>query len=659
MGVLRPLESFAPPPPLPRFMSSHAAVLCLLVALVACGCARTTHLGSFDAADLTVLGVTVFQGEGAIITREIELPLELDPGDYHLTVRNITRQMLEEGVTAAAPKGVFVSDLATKRVKTLVSADPERTRVEGALRAINAEILQLQRRQQATSLEIERVDEFLRSLRAGRICASSAQPSSDCHEAALRPEDVEAATKFHSSEIERLLQIRAQIDEELFQARARGHSIQLELQLLADDSSSSAFLRDTFELSVRFTVLSSLSPLPTATASTATRQNPTLSISYSVRGAGWQAAYTADATGDLTSEGTKLELQYDALVNNQCGEDWIDAVLTLSTVRPSQDLSPPEMTRQEASLAEPWQAHSDRHFKNIRLQSAAFYAPIAEERRKRSGQPEILELGGEFAGIFGASGDSAPSDGLMDDEWMLSVTDTAVEDSTGISALFKVARTATILSSAVGAAHQPHRVPIGKVELGNVELSHVAMPRHAGGSVFVRSRSTNQSPYHLLPGPVLLLVNGQLVGHSSRLLTRSVRPGASIELYLGVDHSITISSTQRVTQNETRLFMSGQLSSTYYTASVMNNKDRPVTVDLFSVVPFSSDEKIVVTITSPTICDKDKKTSNGSGEPTQCAELTSSNWVRLPVTIPKHSSSGELKFGYRIQYPRDRVVRLH
>ena len=39
-------------------------------------------------------------------------------------------------------------------------------------------------------------------------CASSAQPSSDCHEAALRPEDVEAATKFHSSEIERLLQIR-------------------------------------------------------------------------------------------------------------------------------------------------------------------------------------------------------------------------------------------------------------------------------------------------------------------------------------------------------------------------------------------------------------------------------------------------------------------
>ena len=70
----------------------------------------------------------------------------------------------------------------------------------------------------------------------------------------------------------------------------------------------------------------------TLTVNFAAQRAGTLLISYEVSNAGWRPAYRAS----LNSETSIVELERDAIISQQTGEDWHDVRLTLSTSQPRQ-----------------------------------------------------------------------------------------------------------------------------------------------------------------------------------------------------------------------------------------------------------------------------------------------------------------------------------
>ena len=327
-----------------------------------------------------------------------------------------------------------------------------------------------------------------------------------------------------------------------------------------------------------------------------------LKISYQIFGASWTPLY--DARLDVESE--KVTVTQLAQVRQKTGEDWSGVPLTLSTSRPLEGVTLPDL--------EPWFIDF-RHLMAKRDLKAA-NAPIVLEEGFAA---DSLRKQSRISGIGVAEKAKARK---------------AVIAATEFSAEYQIPGRSNVPSD-----NAPHKFTIGRDEM-KVELAVRTVPKIIPKAyLFARAKYNGAAP--LLPGPVSVFRDGVFIGKSQIKL---LRPNEEFKLSFGVDDKIRVKyrletgerSKEGIIRNRRRV-------ERRYRTTVQNFHDRPIEVSVMDQIPVPQDKRIKVELLKDSTKPTDRDPDGKRGIVT---------WTHTYDPNEKRV----IQFGYSISYPRDQSV---
>lgn len=285
-----------------------------------------------------------------------------------------------------------------------------------------------------------------------------------------------------------------------------------------------------------------------------------LALGYTVPSASWTPGYDARVgTADKT-----VILAYYGVVRQSTGEDWKDVALTLSTARPALGGMMPRL--------EAWRLGRDSR-------------PIAYSLPSIGSSVQNNVMGGHTIGNSFMSANVAPKPLERTD----TVVSAAVEPGTTGQA-FKIAAPASILSDG-----STQRVPISTAGM-TAGFEYLTTPK-LQANAFLVARAANSSGFPLLTGSMSVFLDGTFVATSA---LRTVMPGESFDLALGVDEAIAVKHQRlrRFVEN-TGFSGSGQRITYEFLITIKNNKKTPERLRVADQIPLSDNDKIVVKQLAP------------------------------------------------------------
>ncbi|ASR37478.1 aspartate ammonia-lyase [Prauserella marina] len=313
-----------------------------------------------------------------------------------------------------------------------------------------------------------------------------------------------------------------------------------------------------------------------------TRDDPSavidIEVSYVVTSASWESAYDVRLT-----EG-ELALTWHGMITQRSGEDWPECDLALSTARPANTVTVPDL--------QPWYLDRVRPVPSRSASRAAESAP------------------------YGAALPQAP--GAVRHA-------TATVEQGPAAATYRPARPVAVASD--GSAH---RGLLAELSLG-VTLDHLAAPV-ADDSVYLRAVATNRSEHALPRGKASVFHGTEFVG-TTRLAPWA--PGEEVELALGVDDRIRV-KRELVKRTAGKSSLSGtRKREAAYRITVGNHGRRTATVTVLDQIPVSRDGDIVV---------RDVRATPDPVDDGESGELGELRW-RLELAP---GTSEEISFGFRV-----------
>ncbi len=347
----------------------------------------------------------------------------------------------------------------------------------------------------------------------------------------------------------------------------------------------------------------------------------TLELSYLVMQAWWHPQYDVRVVMDEDGNRGKVELTYTGQVRQSTGENWQQVSLALSTARPSQTATLPELQPRYLDIYIPPQPPMPQA-----AAMAANFRPHAAKRKLAPGEDGAATL---------LSAASYAGDIALQEEQQLAPAEivTADVEQTGTASIFKIARSVDIPSD-----NSPHKTTIARDSLP-CEFDYVSAPA-LDPSVHLRARITNATERVLLPGESSIFLSGEYVGTTQIKMTS---PREAFKIFLGIDDSIKVKreGIER-TVEKGALLQSDQRRITYaYRITLHNYAAFARNIVLRDQLPVSQHERIKV---------KTQAISPAPGERTRLEILT---W-RFPL-----AADGEYKLEYRftIEHPQDMQVR--
>lgn len=271
-----------------------------------------------------------------------------------------------------------------------------------------------------------------------------------------------------------------------------------------------------------------------------------LVISYRVRNAGWSPVYDVRADSDAG----KIDLASFAVITQSTGEEWKDAAIEISTARPSRGPAP------EIS---PWHLN--------------IYEPPVYRKAARAVQTEMMAM--------------APASGNAEQD---SATAPRMKtEATSFS--FVLPGRITIPSDG-----QPHRVPIAAYTAA-AKLDYYAVPK-LSRYAYLKADFKNPLPFPLSSGRMHVFLDGKFVNTAP--IVKQILPDEEMNLSLGIDEGV---KTERKLLKKFTEY-SGVLSRDTHVhydfeTTVVNGKNRPMTITLKDQFPVSRNEKIQVLHESP------------------------------------------------------------
>lgn len=275
-----------------------------------------------------------------------------------------------------------------------------------------------------------------------------------------------------------------------------------------------------------------------------------LTLRHFVEDAAWRPVYDATL---IRSPAPVLTLNRGALISQFSGEDWRGVALTLSTARPSDQAAPsmlwPELRR--AELPEPERAYKSGAMEDM----AAAAAPVAEVET------------------------AVPA---MQGDVVVYQVPAAVDLATGVADL---------------------RVALGDLSF-TPEIEARAVPR-ADSTAFVMATFTNGAEI-LLPGEVVLLRDGTLVGRSALELTPA---RGEIELAFGAIDGLKLTRDMpQNSQGDAGFLSSDTARSEAALLRVENLTEEAWPLHVIDQIPYSEQDELAITYSAtpaPTETDPD------------------------------------------------------
>ncbi len=290
-----------------------------------------------------------------------------------------------------------------------------------------------------------------------------------------------------------------------------------------------------------------------------------ISLRYLKLSSGWEPTYSVRSgpTSDT------LAVEYEALVQQETGEDWNDIELTLSTAMPSLPNGPEEITP----------VFVDRRPDPRPVSNQA--ANLATDKQEKKDERPDAAFRGSGSSLAEAIQDAMVSDG-------------------GTAVTFRLPGRVSIPTNSMSAT----RLRIAGFE---APTSRVLVTRPvADPGVYLRADMVNDSSYVLLAGQAALFTGGEYLGSTK---IGEVAAGGEFEVWFGVDPSISV--TREILGRDTErtgLLGGGRETTTDYRIDLANRSARAISVEVWDRRPVSRNEDIDVRVVdaSPEVA-KDQK----------------------------------------------------
>jgi uncharacterized protein (TIGR02231 family) len=305
-----------------------------------------------------------------------------------------------------------------------------------------------------------------------------------------------------------------------------------------------------------------------------------ITLEYEISGASWAPLYEAR----LDTQSARLEWVQRAEVRQNTGEAWDDVVLHLSTARPALGGRLPELRPWFLDIAPP---------------------PRPSPRRETNAMDMM----------------AAPAPML----------ESAILETTGFTSHYRVPGRVTLPPD-----NREQRILLARGEQ-QAELSARAVPA-LSPHVYLFAQTVFEGDTPLLPGPVSLFQDGQLVGQTG---VGSIAPGAPLRLAFGVDDRIEISRTlDRDSLGREGLLRRQQRLERSYRITIENRHDRALPVTVLDRMPVPRDERIRVDLTPATLKPSERDVDGRLGVLAWNFEVAA-------------GAREELRFGYTVSWPED------
>jgi uncharacterized protein (TIGR02231 family) len=285
-----------------------------------------------------------------------------------------------------------------------------------------------------------------------------------------------------------------------------------------------------------------------------------IQVDYLIYGCSWQPQYDAH----YQSGSKNLTFTAYGIIRQNTGENWDSVKTTLSTARPLQGTSLPDLTT--------WTV-------NLMPESLPAPAPkpMAALQQRMVNKAEVRGNYAEDAKETEESGDEAPQSVQ---------TLTANVETRGFTAVYKVPAKVSVPSDG-----QPHRCTISIQEM-SAEQSYTSIPKYNSGA-FVKAKVKNANAAPLLPGQLNIFMENDFIGSTQQTM---VGPEGAFDLFLGKDDSIKVQRKDKTRKEESSgVFSKSKVIKMGYTIELENFQNNDVVVTVKDQIPVSQNEKIKVT----------------------------------------------------------------
>lgn len=282
-------------------------------------------------------------------------------------------------------------------------------------------------------------------------------------------------------------------------------------------------------------------------------------IKYLVTNAGWSAFYDIRAT-DVNSP---IQLDYKAKVFNNCGIDWSNVQLTLSTADPTQSAQRPSLSTWGLNY------NDNNNFLSGKINGVK----VAEEG--------YLNNAASPKAVSQYSSNEIEVSDKSKKQWNNQYT--AIEVSE-LSVDFEITSKYSLPSD-----NKVYFVDVQTEELP-ATYKYIAIPK-IDKDAFLVANITGWESLNLIEGNANIFYAGTFVGQSY-INTRFASD--TLEISLGRDKKVAITRTKKV-DNSGKTFISGNYKETLsYEITVRNNNQSPINIEIQDQIPVSQESDIKV-----------------------------------------------------------------
>ena len=309
-------------------------------------------------------------------------------------------------------------------------------------------------------------------------------------------------------------------------------------------------------------------------------------VRYQVPSANWVPLYDARLQTGSKTAAAKLDLARRAAITQRSGENWDGVTLQLSTARPSEGSSAPDIGTQTVDF-EP----------ELKPMAAPAPAPVAKALRRPANIAEDMDSAVAESDALGAG---APMATVAAEPQTIAETQAALTTAP-FEATFAVPGKVSVTGNG-----DPKRVVLVTDTL-EPELSSRTVPKvDTNAYLYAKLKGAKGTP--LLPGRVYLFRDGTFAGTSNLPL---LQPGADHDLGFGVDDQLKVRyAVLEEKRGESGLISTSHTDSRNFRVTLKNLHERPIQVRVLDRVPVSQNQEIKVEYTgrtTPTKTDFEEK----------------------------------------------------
>lgn len=291
----------------------------------------------------------------------------------------------------------------------------------------------------------------------------------------------------------------------------------------------------------------------------------TVDLSYQLPSVSWQPVY--DARLDVKTG--KMELVQYGSVWQQTGEDWENIDLTLSTARPSQGTSLPDLATDWLQIEQAMQERA--------MEGGNNFSAIASNM---SGVPAAAPMMMKSMEVMDAAAPAAPEE--------VDATFAPAQINTeGFVGEYKIVGKSSVKSDGTQS-----KLLVGGFETENTSQIQIKPQFSTEAYLVVKAKLKGDAP--ILAGQVNLFRDGAFIGQGYLPM---MRPDDVQELSFGVDDNVMVRrNTLKDENSEAGLITKDSVLERNFTTEIQNLHKEPIQVAVLETIPVSQDQRIHVEI---------------------------------------------------------------